>query len=73
MRASGPIYAVTDIFAHNSAGPDGVANRAPIRHTENTMRTSAANPLKNERVGIGTGNLVKIDRVDDGGRWGNDS
>ena len=51
----GTLYAVTDIFDHNSAGPDGVANRAPIRHTENTMRTGAANP-------------VNFDRVDDEGR-----
>ena len=32
---------------------------------EKFRKTGAANPLKNERVGIG--------RVDDGGRWGNDS
>ena len=70
----GTLYAATDIFVHNStggricAGPDGAANRRTIRHTENTMRTGAANPLKNERVGIGAGNPVKIDRVDDEGR-----
>lgn len=34
------------------------------------MRTSAANPLKNERVGIGTGNPVNFDRVDDEGKGG---
>ena len=35
---------------------------------EKFRKTGAANPLKNERVGIGAGNPVKIDRVDDEGR-----
>lgn len=73
-KRGGTLYVVTDIFVHNStggricAGPDGVTNRDTIRHAENTMRTGAANPLKNERVGIGTGNPVNFDRVDDEGR-----
>ncbi|WP_308541669.1 hypothetical protein [uncultured Oscillibacter sp.] len=33
-------------------------------------KTGAANPLKNERVGIGTGNPVNFDRVDDEGKGG---
>lgn len=35
---------------------------------EKFRKTGAANPLKNERVGIGTGNPVNFDRVDDEGR-----